>query len=284
MRIVVPLDGSSCSETAIAWANLVAEKTQASVTLLRSYQPLENVHLSPQLPITVAELVNNEGQEKEIKEYLREQSLKFGDTDVAVTCIQGQAAHSILDASTKADLIVVASHGTSGIDRWLLGSVATKVVRASETPVLVVNARDNETPPPVRMERILVTLDESERAETALTEAAKLARAFGSTLILYEGIVNVWKTSGPDTWAGDRAAEYLRSKAEQYSDVQTEQVVHTSTIGPEIVAQAEALEADMVVMCSHGRSGLSRWVLGSVTESVVQRAECPVLVYYDRPT
>jgi nucleotide-binding universal stress UspA family protein len=257
---------------------------KASVTLLRSYQPLENVHLSPQLPITVAELVNKEGREKEIREYLREQGRKFGNTDVTVICIQDQAAHAILNTSTEADLVVMASHGTSGIDRWLLGSVATKVVRASETPVLVVNARDNKPPPPVRLTRILVALDESERAETALSEAAKLARAFGSTLVLYEGIVNVWKTSGPDTWASDRAAEYLRTKAQQHSDIQTEQVVHTSTIGPEIVAQAEALEADMVVMCSHGRSGLSRWVLGSVTESVVQRAECPVLVYYDRPT
>ena len=110
MRIVVPLDGSICSETAIAWAKLIAEKMEASVTLIRSYQPLENVHLSPQLPITVAELVNNEGREKEIKEYLREQSRKFGNIDVSVTCIQGQAAHSILDASTEADLVVMASH------------------------------------------------------------------------------------------------------------------------------------------------------------------------------
>ena len=284
MKILVPLDGSTCSETAITWARFIALKTGASITLLRSYLPFQDVHLAPQLPITVAELVNDEGQEKEINEYLTGKAGEFGELEVTTRCAQGPAAQCILESAGEADLIVMASHGTSGMTRWLLGSVATKVVRASETPVMVVNARDNESPPPVQMNRILVALDESERAETALRGAAELARVFGSTLILYEGVVNVWKTTQPDTWAGERAAEYLVSKAGEYSELETEKVVHSSSIGPEIVAQAEALKADLVVMCSHGRSGLSRWVLGSVTESVVQRAECPVLVYYNRPT
>lgn len=283
MKILVPLDGSECSETAIPWAKLLAEGQGAEVHLLRSYVPFENLHLAPQLPITVAELVNDEGEDKEINAYLEKKAAEFGEVKVTVECIQGHAGHCILEASHEADLIVMASHGTSGVTRWLLGSVATKVVRGSETPVLVVNAREEEAPPPVKMDRIMVALDESERAEVALQEASKLARAFDSTLVLYEGIVNVWKTSGPDTWASERATEYLNAQVEKLDDVKTETAIYRSSIGPEIVEQSEELNADLIVMCSHGRSGLSRWVLGSVTESVVQRATKPVLVFYNRP-
>jgi nucleotide-binding universal stress UspA family protein len=283
MKILVPLDGSECSETAIPWARLLAEGQGADVHLIRSYLPFANVHLSPQLPITVAELVNEHDQSKDIEEYLKQKASEFGDIQVTTECVQGHAGHCILEGASDADLIVMASHGTSGITRWLLGSVATKVVRGSDTPVLVVNAREDEAPPPIKLDRILVALDESERAEVALREAARLTKAFDATLILYEGIVNVWKTSGPDNWASDRAAEYMKSKVESLSDIETETEVYRSSIGPEIVEQAEELKADLVVMCSHGRSGLSRWALGSVTESVVQRATCPVLVYYNRP-
>jgi nucleotide-binding universal stress UspA family protein len=284
MKILVPLDGSECSETAIPWAKLLAEGQGADVHLVRSYVPFENLHLVPQLPITVAELVNDEGEDNEINAYLDQKAKEFGDLKVTTECVKGHAGDCILESSHDADLIVMASHGTSGVTRWLLGSVATKVVRGSETPVLVVNAREEEATPPVKLERIMVALDESERAEVALEEAARLARVFKSTLIMYEGIVNVWKTSGPDTWASERAAEYMTGKVESLSDIEVETEIYRSSVGPEIVEQAEELKADLVVMCSHGRSGLSRWVLGSVTESVVQRATCPVLVFYNRPS
>ena len=86
MKILVPLDGSTCSETAITWARFIALKTGASITLLRSYLPFQDVHLAPQLPITVAELVNDEGQEKEINEYLTGKAGEFGELEVTTRC------------------------------------------------------------------------------------------------------------------------------------------------------------------------------------------------------
>src|SRR5690606_4808853 len=104
--------------------------------------PFENLHLAPELPVTVAELVNDKREDKEVKGYLARKAEEFEGLQVATLGCAGRPAHCILDAARDADLVVMASHGTSGISRWLLGSVATKVVRGSETPVLVVNAKD----------------------------------------------------------------------------------------------------------------------------------------------
>ena len=78
------------------------------------------------------------------------------------------------------------------------------------------------------------------------------------------------------------AREYLNKQAESLDGLDVEVYVHESKVGPEIVAQAERHKADLIVMGSHGRRGVSRWVLGSVTEGVVQRSLCPVLVVYGR--
>jgi nucleotide-binding universal stress UspA family protein len=231
----------------------------------------------------VAELVNDDKMKSEVQQYLMRKSDDFDALEVTLKSVHGRAAENILSAAEESDLVVMACRGNSGLTKWLLGSVATKVVRGSVTPVMIVNTRHEEKPSPVRLKRIMVALDESERAEVALQGAARIARAFDSKLILYEGIVKVWKTSGPDTWADERAVGYLTAKKESLSGVQAEVKVYRSSIGPEIVERAEAYEADLVVMASHGRSGLSSWVLGSVTESVVQRATFPVMVFYNRP-
>ena len=141
MKILVPLDGSTCSETAITWARFIALKTGASITLLRSYLPFQDVHLAPQLPITVAELVNDEGQEKEINEYLTGKAGEFGELEVTTRCAQGSAAQCILESAGEADLIVMATHGRGFISHAVMGSTTERVLRRAPCPVLVVPER-----------------------------------------------------------------------------------------------------------------------------------------------
>ena len=280
MKILVPLDGSGLSEVVLPWAQLLGSK----IELMKSYMPLDNIKLSPELPITIAEMVNDMDIHKNVEKYLSRQAEKLQgqDQEVEVYCAIGQPADSILLRSEDFDLTVIASHGHSGITRWLLGSVTTKVVRASTTPVLVVRARPDPRPRPAKLDTIFVPLDGSSTSEKSLAMATELAQRFDAELILYEGVIYRDNTPEKDDWQAISAQEYLNARAKEMGDLKVKVVVHESRKGPEICDQAEKHGADLIVMGSHGRSGVSRFLLGSVTEGVVQSSQCPVLVVYDR--
>ena len=278
MKILVPLDGSGLSEVVLPWAKLLGSK----VELMKSYMPLDNIKLSPELPITIAEMVNDMDVHKNVKKYLIRQAEKLDGPEVTVYCAIGQPADSILLRSDEFDLVVMASHGHSGITRWLLGSVTTKVVRAGTTPVLVVSARPDPRPRPAKLDTIFVPLDGSSTSERSLAMATQLAQRFDAELILYEGVVYRDRTPEEDDWQAISGQEYLQARAKEMGDLKVKVVVHESRKGPEICDQAEKYGADLIVMGSHGRSGVSRFLLGSVTEGVVQSSQCPVLVVYDR--
>lgn len=283
MKLLVPLDGSGLSEIVFPWVKLLATE----VELLRSYVPLDQLHLAPELPITIAEMVNDDGIDRELITYLDQQAEKLAPLPVTTATAAGSAADCILDHSEAHDAIVMASHGLSGITRWVLGSVTTKVVRASTKPVLVVSARpekEGDSAPPQRtakLDKIMVPLDGSDTSKLALKKGVELAQKHGSKLVLYEGVYRS-SPSDADDWQVLSAREELGKVAEEISEVEAEVVVHDSRKGPEIAEQAAALDIDMIVMGSHGRSGVSRWVLGSVTEGVIQRSSCPVLIVYGR--
>lgn len=278
MNALVPLDGSELSEIVLPWAKLMADR----VELLRSYLPLDNIRLTPELPMIIAEMVNDIDVDKNVGAYLKEQSQKMGDVPCAYYCAIGHPAESILLRSEKFDLVIMASHGMSGITKWLLGSVTTKVVRASCTPVLVVSARPNPKPVPAEVKTIFLPMDGSKTSETALQTGVHLAKKFQAKLILYEGVVYRDNVPEEDDWQVLSAREYLASKAAELDYDKVEILVKESPNGPEIIEQAERCQADLLVMASHGRSGVSRWLLGSVTEGVIQRSNCPVLIVYDR--
>lgn len=278
MKLLVPLDGSNLSEIVFPWVRILGSE----VELLRSYLPVEHLRLAPELPITIAEMVNDDQADDAVEKYLEKQASKLQGLKVSTHCVAGHPADAILDHADDCDAIVIASHGTSGITRWLLGSVTTKIVRASVKPVLVVSARPDPKPRAAKVETIFVPLDGSETAELALSQAVELARRFKAKLVLYEGVTYRSGTPEEEDWQALSAREYLNKQAESLDGLDVEVYVHESKVGPEIVAQAERHKADLIVMGSHGRRGVSRWVLGSVTEGVVQRSLCPVLVVYGR--
>lgn len=283
MKILVPLDGSELSQAVLPWLKLLADPAEDKVEILRSFLPVEQLHLFTGLPITIVEMVNNNDLVREVEKYLEDQSAKFPNLATTTKWVADHPVTAILDRSEDKGLVIMASHGQSGLNRWIMGSVTTQIVRASNTPVLVINSHTVEFEPTPGVKKILVPLDQSPRAEQALEMAAKLAKRVGAKLLLYQGVFWRWRTSQGEQSLINSARLYLEKLAESITDVETEVCAHPSVDGPRIVEQSQVHDADLIVMTSHGRSGLSRWVLGSVTENVVQRAECPVLVVYNRP-
>jgi nucleotide-binding universal stress UspA family protein len=141
-RIIVPLDGSKLAECVVPHVKTVAANCELSdITLVRVVEPPKAVALDT--PLTAAQLANVEEQERiEAERYLEKMvaEFKFNGTRIETKVVTGDAAKEIAKAadSAAADLVVIATHGRSGIKRWVLGSVADQVMRASCVPVLMV--------------------------------------------------------------------------------------------------------------------------------------------------
>lgn len=281
-KYLVPLDGSVLAEHALPWAKLFAEKYERQLELMQCYEPMASVYLLPDFaPPPVYE--DQSGMLGEIDKYLKAQvrALPPG-LAVPVHC-EGDAASAILDRAESGEIeaVIMASHGRGGLGRWLLGSVATKVVRGVRLPVLVVNAQAEVSPVP-RLSRILVPLDGSETAEAALKWAAPLAQDFGAELKLYQGIAHT--PIGHPTL--DKAVslevanakEYLEKVKARYPEVNIRTVAEVA--GPKLGILEQAGDCDLIIMCSHGLSGVKRWLLGSVAESVLQAANKPLAIVY----
>lgn len=197
------------------------------------------------------------------------------------------AAGAILEyaAGQAIDLITMGTHGRRGLRRLLLGSVAEEVVRLAPCPVLTVPER-TERPTPGQVERILVPVDFSEHARLALTYAKQLAGLYGARLHLLHVIDQVVY---PDFYPPvvppvGPAGDELRRRSEQRLKELLAQVPHPNAdthvgsgrASPEIVRFAEELSVDLIVVASHGLTGIRHMLLGSVTEQVVRGAPCPV--------
>ena len=198
---------------------------------------------------------------------------------------EGDPGMVILDRTESGDIeaVVMASHGRGGLGRWLLGSVATKVVRGSKVPVLVVNAT-TDVPAHPTVKKILVPLDGSDVSEAALPQAVKLAQAFQAEIVLYQGVPHT-PIGHPQLDAAvalevENAREYLERVKARYPDQNIS--VDVKIAGPTLGIVEEAEKCDLIVMSSHGRSGVKRWLLGSIAESVLQAAHKPLMIVYQR--
>ncbi len=185
------------------------------------------------------------------------------------------------------DLAVIGTHGRTGLSRVLLGSVAEKIVRHAPCPVLTVRPANEPHP----FQRILCPIDFSERSRHALELAAKLASPGGAGLT----VLHVLEL--PVGFAGDLPADFGSDIDLRSLRMLDEWVTHTRTLTDVVVTArkrlgspgSEALQLleqegpfDLVVVGSHGRTGIKRVLLGSVAEKLVRHASCPVLVARER--
>lgn len=284
-KILLPLDGSPLSESVFPLLRLVTSKiSQPEVELVRSFEPPSTVYLLPDLAIPTGNPLSDGSLGELVLEYLRTKTEELDDVgEVSSQLVVGPPADKILELSENFDLVVMTSHGGGGLGRWLMGSVATKVLRGLTVPVLLATGDyiESEQIRSPKLEKILVAMDGSEPAERALEQAADLASRFGAKLVLYQSVHQV-SSMDKEILEANRlhlieAQEYLRSKADAL-DVAAECVVKGTTTSTGIVDLARERGVDMIAMGSHGKSGLARWMLGSATEQVLQRAPCPVWV------
>jgi nucleotide-binding universal stress UspA family protein len=275
--VLVPLDGSPLAEAALPYSEAVAAATNAPLCLVgvvpsEAKTPTTAPAVAPleaRSPLELAELAAMEDYLEITATTLRARGLL-----VATMLKVGQPADQILVAAAEEDagMVVMATHGRAGVGRLLEGSVADALLRKSTRPTLLVRPNGHTGPPrPRTLRQLLVPLDGSALAETALAPAVHLATA-DTTLLL----VRVESHDSED--AALAARRYLGTVQRRLPQhVHTATVVLVGAAADALPAFAQGEAVDLIVMSTHGRGGLGRAVLGSTADQIV-RSGMPVLV------
>lgn len=206
---------------------------------------------------------------------------------------RGDAAQTVADVATKiqADLIAMTTHGRTGFARWALGSVADRVIQIAHQPILLVRI-DQVAATAYRISQILTPLDGSPLAEEALAHAEQIAQQTGATLHLLRAVepLSSWqKTILREHGYVEQELEAERcAEAQHYltqicarlhtSNIATCTQVYTGGAADAVLAVLEKDPVDLIVMSTHGLSGYSRWVYGSVASKVLHNSTCPLLL------
>jgi len=294
-KILIPLDGSKTAEKVLPYARYLAGKFKVPVELLAVIDIAEMAtHVSAEKVRHLDTLI--EDGVRAGTSYLRGIATTFPDGNVTCTVAKDSAEEAIV-SKAKADgatLIAMATHGRSGMNRFLLGSVAEKVLRGSANPLLLVRAKEeSKATGEAPFKSIVVPLDGSELAESVIPMVAGVAKKLDLEVVLfrayhipynaYSGEDGAYAVNYDELIAGvrDEAKEYLDKKVAEVKKLGVAKVSALSKegfAGDEIIALARKTPDGLIAMCSHGRSGIGRWVLGSVTENVVRHSDDPVLV------
>lgn len=296
-RILIPLDGSFFAEQALAYALAIAN-AQTELVLLEVIPPAEPVRgLFGNVLISADEIQQayDEGIERGLH---KTRAVWLGDRpNVRLETTTGDAAEEILSVAAKerVDLIVMASHGRGAIGRWVIGSVADRVARTSPIPVMVIRPRE-EIPtealaPAIR--RLIVPLDGSDLATQALPFVKQLAGSLRVPVLLIHVTDVVHDLNRAMTYgmpfrqevydeiidnAREEARNLLRDPAERLRGAGLE-AIELVLDGQAAGAIASTTEpTDVIVMTSHGRGGVRRWLLGSVAEKLVREGPVPVIL------
>lgn len=290
-HIVVPLDGSELSEAALAYVTPLAVKLNSKVVLL-------HVDGDPYIDMfgEVTTAPSYRSQES-MWNYLSSISerLQAKGVECEINRESGAAAAVILKyiEEQKPDLIAMSTHGRSGVQRMVVGSVTATVVPRAQVPVLVVHPREDERLAGMSFQSLIVPLDMSARSEDAMPFAAQLTGALGLDTTLLTCIpapLQMHTGFAPEMYPyTDDLIQQGRETANTYLQDITRDVNEERGIdaqwkalegGPasKIVEYAQAQPNSLIAMCTQGRTGLGRWVLGSVTDAVIRTGNTPVLV------
>jgi nucleotide-binding universal stress UspA family protein len=195
---------------------------------------------------------------------------------------EGETAAEILRAAQElpADLIVMGTHGRTGFERWVLGSVAETVLRRAPCPVLTVPAHAADRPEAMFFKRILCATDFSPASEAALRYAVSLAQEAESNLMVVHVLEGAHRS--PEFDCASRTQLRRAVPREVGPWCVPEEILASGQAAPEILRLAREKEAGLIVMGVHGRGLLDLMAFGSVTHDVVREATCPVLTV--RPT
>ena len=295
-KLLIPLDGSKTAEQVLPFARILAAKLKLPVELM---DVIDISAMSAYIASDKARYLDTfiaEG-ERVSREYLDEIAAGLACVKVSCSVIRGKPADAIIEhaGAEKGTLIAMATHGRSGLDRWMLGSVAEKVLRGSHNPLFLVRVHaEGVTDGAAMIKSVVVPLDGSELAESVLPTAMEVAKALDLEVVLcraYELAASVYEGNEDYLPNYDEMLRQVKAETESYltekaAALKAAGLSRVSTVAlagsgaEEIIHYAQAHRDALVVMCTHGRSGMSRWVLGSVTERVVRHSDDPVLVVH----
>lgn len=279
-KILVPLDGSDLAELALPYAEELATAFDSEVVLLYVSEPAEQQYRHMhQLYVEDVAVQMRKGIKK-----------------VNPVILDGAPAKEIIDYTKKSrvGLIIMASHGRSGIMPWAAGSVANKVLHTTKIPLLLIRA----VKPPKRargkhiLNRLLLPLDGSEVGEAAVPYVQELVSRLGSEVILL-GVVppgkHIRTVGGLDyVLYPEQDLEQIKAEAREHLDRVYQQLkggkgkvrfeLRAGDIAREIIDFAQETSASLIAISSHGHSGIAKWVFGSIAHKIVQASNTPVLV------
>ncbi len=294
-KILVPLDGSKTAEKVLPYARYLAGKFKVPVELLAVVDIAEVASHMASEKVRFLDTIIDDAIRR-LTSYLGSVATTFAGTDVRCSVEKGKAEDMIIEkaATDKAMLITMATHGRSGLNRFLLGSVAEKVLRGMVNPLLLIRATEEaKSEGEAMLKSIIVPLDGSELAEGVLPMAAGMAKKLDLEVELFRTYHIPYNVYGGDEgfYAGnyeellagvrDEAAQYLDKKAADLKNLGVAKITCVTKEGlaaDEIILLGQKTPDNLIAMSSHGRSGVKRWVLGSVAESVVRHCGDPVLI------
>lgn len=272
-KVVVPLDCSPLAEAALPYAEEIAGKMGSDIvllTVLPSEEPKEvQDHIIYSKKIVQATKL-------QVKKYLEDQP----DANVSISTATrtGNPAEGILNYADKGYpcLIVMATHGRSGLSRWAIGSVANKVVRAtSKQPLLLVRAKGAH--PDMRAKRILkkaiVPLDGSSASESVLPYIGEIARNLEMYLTLFR-VVHKSESNFLEV------EDYLRGLCERLAEegIPAGYEVRIGNAAEAIIQYADETATDLIAMTTHGQTVMNSFAIGSVAQKILMEGNSPLFL------
>jgi nucleotide-binding universal stress UspA family protein len=299
--VLVPHDGSPLADSTLPYAVELTRITGASLELLRVLEELKPIYDSRKHELIWIDPAHPRAA-LVTPEILGPIAKKLADQGLAAKTIVrvGDPRREILAEAETLDkpVILLASHGRSGLSRIVFGSVATRVLQTSHSPVMIVRAREaEEQTEAVALKRILVPLDGSELSEKALPYAAELANGSGGQLHLVR-VAETYRDELPDKPPHIFIAPSYQAMLEHFEELEQQARdymagVSTRLEGESLSVTSEVLsgdpyreiakcsereQPDLIVMTTHGRSGIARWFYGSVADRILTSTSTPVFL------
>lgn len=293
-QVLVPLDGSKTAERVLPLARYFARGGHVELLGIVDITEMTR-HIAASHASMIPTMVD--GATKNLSDYLDRTQKNFPVGTVRCTVRLGDAAETIIEsaAADERTLIAMATHGRSGLDRWLLGSIAEKVLRGASNPVLMVRAKEEKNPSweMASMKRVVAPLDGSELSERILPHVEGLAKQLDVAVTLLgvyggpmaaggtgDGVYNAGSMEAFIAGLRGETVAYLEKATEDLKRKGLEKISFAAREGlaaDEIISMAREPDT-LIAMCTHGRTGIKRWMLGSVAETVVRHADSPTLI------
>lgn len=298
-KIIVPLDGSTFAESVIPHVIALARATDAHITLLR-------VMVEDPTACVAVDPVDWQFQKAEAQAYLDEMSdhlAQLISVQPETVLLEGRAADRIIEYArqTECDLVVLSSHGQSGLSGWNVSGVAQKVIRRVGNSILLVRAYqtatgDQEDETTLRYRRIVTPLDGSPRAEHVLPIATALAEWHEAELLLVHAVarptmIQRMPLTAEESALAEQLFERNQTQAQKYleqlrSRLNPEPQTHVisgenipATLHKFVTQQA----ADLVLFSAHGYSAQQQWPYGSLVTSFIDHGATSLLILQDMP-